>query len=1255
MDEHGRHQHIDAHDDREGPEIEGRDPRLERWIQMSAKLFGFFGECDQLDMDAFGESSFRYYCATGQSLQAVDTLALIGASADVEGTDSLHTTPLMILARCNDGQHIVRAVKKLLDRGASVNKTDGAGMTPLHHFSQNCFCLQVEEAIESLVQAGADLEATDQHGNTPVARACLTNNVYACNAMIKLGARVTVENRFSGHTPLQDRMQNEYVRVNAMLVNAGAGIDHLDTRQMQALFLSSVENVYENAVRRLVPAGADMEARGCGGHTALLVAASHGFAPIIRELLGFGAIIDATSDQGDTALHLASISGHLSSATELVKVGASVHAVNEDGNTALIAAAERGHHLLLSLLLEHGADTGACNKCGDYALHLAAKFGHKEACKVLLDAGANIEVLDKGGNTALAVAAQAGQGTVCCELLSRGAQRAHTVSFFKSLWNAARCGDVPTMAQLVEHGEQVNHSDSFGRTVLHAAVQRQERDAVSWLLNNGANILQASTDGLTPLHVAAQAVSESQSRRFNIVILRLLLSRGADFTALTADSRTPLDVAIQSRNQNAISILQKAQIEKDLIAAGGEATTPAMVVVRFGGPPGAGKSTITRSLKVPRWMSYFIDENEDDEAYFNMHQRTKGIDRQELTDINAAGFAIFDLGGHGEFLATHQMFIGDGTVPVIDCVVVSMQEPSPEEAAFKWCSLFASRNQPSPTPWPLLMIATRADKASDSEMHTMQRVYHAMKQTFTGYFCFPYDQPFFIDARKSWKEATVVLRHALSKLHQDLLSKDDAVRQPAICQDIIKHLPALRKKAGVPVITKDDFIAFMKPLVGLDRAQGYSDPNTPTALTSLFDKALQFLSGFATVLVFRSPQASKYVVIEPKWLLTDIVGRLMSEPPLPKPYVHYDNGHAARDDVVRVLTTSHLLGEAALAMTADLGFCLERKSSRRVLNPSKLCGYNRQWCSDTSMTVNGGRRLKCKGVVAIASAFFTHLQVHFYNRYREKYGEELPMWSGGIRLASGERGWAEALIEAHPANLSIDIIVRGRDGSEAECAELLHDLTEETLQKASKISPGSELHLFYLSRVELNALSPAGHPSHPSIEYSEQRVANALKRGQPMTDGRASSPEDPRTLLVWSPHQTQIKNTSTVTDAGEGSGADPLEPLDLPHKVPGDQWSIIITRLAKAINTSEECTALAEELSVNDREEDIVLKMRDQDPRCSPSVIAVEIFRLWLKQGGCHLPCEEKRMALHRAFRQALHRPRLAEFLDDELRARSDS
>ena len=103
--------------------------------------------------------------------------------------------------------------------------------------------------------------------------------------------------------------------------------------------------------------------------------------------------------------------------------------------------------------------------------------------------------------------------------------------------------------------------------------------------------------------------------------------------------------------------------------------------------------------------------------------------------------------------------------------------------------------------------------------------------------------------------------------------------------------------------------------------RGRTEVEVTLAITSLFDKALKYLSGYATVLSFSQSLVEQYVVINPRWLLSNIVGRLMAEPPLPA-HVHYENGYAMTSTVVTALETEHLAGREALEMVTGLGFCL---------------------------------------------------------------------------------------------------------------------------------------------------------------------------------------------------------------------------------------------------------------------------------------------------------------------------------------------
>ena len=127
---------------------------------------------------------------------------------------------------------------------------------------------------------------------------------------------------------------------------------------------------------------------------------------------------------------------------------------------------------------------------------------------------------------------------------------------------------------------------------------------------------------------------------------------------------TPLDLAKGHGNYAAVSILERAEGAHQLIRTGEQLVPFETVTIRFGGPPGAGKSTLTNTLKVGRLWGYFRYESQIDEAADNVEQRTKGINCERFGDKDSGQFAILDLGGQGEFLASHHVFIGDGTVPV---------------------------------------------------------------------------------------------------------------------------------------------------------------------------------------------------------------------------------------------------------------------------------------------------------------------------------------------------------------------------------------------------------------------------------------------------------------------------------------------------------------------------------------------------------------------------------------------------------------
>jgi len=115
-------------------------------------------------------------------------------------------------------------------------------------------------------------------------------------------------------------------------------------------------------VSRVVERGADVNAKGDDGWTALILAARDGQGEMVSTLLDRGADVNAQTDRSGTALI--------------------------SGGTALISAASGGYEAVVELLLDAGADVNAESQYGYSSLHFASVRGHEGVAEMLRVAGA---------------------------------------------------------------------------------------------------------------------------------------------------------------------------------------------------------------------------------------------------------------------------------------------------------------------------------------------------------------------------------------------------------------------------------------------------------------------------------------------------------------------------------------------------------------------------------------------------------------------------------------------------------------------------------------------------------------------------------------------------------------------------------------------------------------------------------------------------------------------------------------------------
>jgi ankyrin repeat protein/TPR repeat protein len=137
----------------------------------------------------------------------------------------------------------------------------------------------------------------------------------------------------------------------------------------------------------------------------------------------------------------------------------------------------------------------------------------------------------------------------------------------RSLFEAAREGDVPAVRKLLEAGSDPNmHDDSRsgeGQTALHQAMRAKDVTVAELLIARGADVNAKAKTGYTPLHVAAGLGKLER--------VRLLLSKGASVDAMDTHG-TPLHAAVVQGQEGIVEALLAAGANPDARVPLGEET-----------------------------------------------------------------------------------------------------------------------------------------------------------------------------------------------------------------------------------------------------------------------------------------------------------------------------------------------------------------------------------------------------------------------------------------------------------------------------------------------------------------------------------------------------------------------------------------------------------------------------------------------------------------------------------------------------------
>ncbi|CAM9645025.1 unnamed protein product [Ectocarpus fasciculatus] len=394
--------------------------------------------------------------------------------------------------------------------------------------------------MQALIRHGVDVNAPDSNGCTALHSAAMGDKVGAIDVLVEAGANINVQGgKYElRYTPLHMASDKGSSEAALSLVKHGADLHRFGCARTSALCLAA-RSGHISIVKTLLAAGARVNLRPAYSYTpALSFACERGHADVVTSLIQYGAKVDATDSDGCTALFSASQENNVAVIDKLVAAGASVNGiVDHYGRTPL-------HHVCLAdcpeaivSMLRHGARVDVQDDFGETPLHVASVEGCPEGIRVLVQHGADINKVTADGRTPLSFAAENHWYGATKVLLDAGADvnaPASITNGSQALSLAASSGCMDTMRVLIQHGANVNATDTAGGSALHRAASGNQVDAIDALILAGATIEATDNYKSTPLAVAFRsAMFRCQEENNNygseeFAAMTALLKHGAD-------------------------------------------------------------------------------------------------------------------------------------------------------------------------------------------------------------------------------------------------------------------------------------------------------------------------------------------------------------------------------------------------------------------------------------------------------------------------------------------------------------------------------------------------------------------------------------------------------------------------------------------------------------------------------------------------------------------------------------------------------